>query len=93
MQFDRDRLKADLALVQAQEWLPHYNANDYQGDWDVAALRSVLGSPDIIYSSNLVDIIQDTPLLNRCRYLREVIDTFQCDKTAVRFMRLGPGSG
>jgi len=90
--FDTGKLKLDLDSVLPSDWLPHYNADDYEGDWSVASLRSVSGAQDVPYSSTMPDICRDTPLLSRCPYIAELLAQFNCDKTVVRFMRLAAGA-
>ena len=32
LNFDPDRLKADLAVIQPDEWVPHFNTSYYEGE-------------------------------------------------------------
>lgn len=91
--FDSPRLKADLDSIQPQEWTPHYNDREYGGRWSGVALRSLSGSVRHLVShtadrSGYVD----TPLLNRCAYLSEVLAAFPCRLRSVRLLSLGPRS-
>lgn len=90
--FNVTKLQAELKQIQSEEWIAHYNQADYEGDWHVAGLRSVLGDVDNIYASNIVNIFNDTPLLKRCPYIAQIIASFKCEKTAIRFMKLAPGA-
>ena len=56
-------------------------------------LRSIGGQSDQIYPdpTRIADYT-DTPLLARCPYVREVLDSLEFPLQAVRFLRLRPGS-
>ena len=91
--FDPARLRADLARVAPDEWIPHMQRRHYDGQWSGAALRSIGGA-----SENIVPDARDgatfhaTALLDRCPYFREVLATFHCPLQAVRLLRLHAGS-
>ena len=59
-------------------------------------LRSINGSLDNIISvhqsASPGQFYEDTEFLHGCSYLRSVIDYFECEKTAVRLMKLEPGA-
>ena len=89
--FDLARLKEDLAEIREEDWVDHFNSAAYENEWRCVSLRSVQGRADHIIS--LPDTnYADTAILGRCPYFREVIDTFECEKTSVRLMALGAGS-
>lgn len=93
LQFDAARLKRDLAEVKPDEWIKHFNQYNYEGDWSVASLRSNGGHTKQIYPDpHSPDNFQDTEILARCPYVREVLDTIRCEKESVRFMLLAPGA-
>jgi gluconate kinase len=93
LEFDGRRLQADLSRILPDEFLPHFNADYYEGDWSAAPLRSVGGQPDRIFPDPTAkQAFADTPLLGRCPYLRQVIASFECPVLAARLLRLGPGS-
>jgi len=89
--FDVCRLNEDLMKIKEAEWIAHPNTFDYEAEWRCVPLRSVDGRQDHILSLSDVHY-QDTDILGRCPYFREVIDTFQCEKTSVRLMAMGAGS-
>jgi GNAT superfamily N-acetyltransferase len=92
-QFDAARLQADLALILAEEFVPHFNTAYYQGDWSAVPLRSIGGRTDHIYPDPAArDAFADTSLLARCPCVREVLATLRCPLRAVRFLRLKSGS-
>ncbi len=89
--FDLARLETDLAKITEEDWVAHFNTAAYENEWRCAPLRSMQGRSDHIMS--LLDVpYANTALLDRCPYFREVIDTFECEKTSVRLMAMGPGS-
>ncbi|MEW6733281.1 MAG: aspartyl/asparaginyl beta-hydroxylase domain-containing protein [Acidobacteriota bacterium] len=92
--FDSDQLKNDLATILPTEWSRHFNDQYFHGDWSGVALRSVGGLVPQLYLDPNADnrCYSDTSLLARCRYMQQVINTFQCEKEAVRLLRLGPKS-
>lgn len=89
--YNVERLKTDLKICQKTDWLLHFNQNDFTGHWSSFALRSISGSEsDILATPNAT--FQDTPTLNKCLYFKEIIDSFQCTKEAVRLLSLSPNS-
>ncbi|MBA2672881.1 aspartyl/asparaginyl beta-hydroxylase domain-containing protein [Ramlibacter sp.] len=89
--FDVPRMRQELDAIGTEAWIGHFNTGDYEGGWRCVPLRSVDGRAD-----NILPIegarYADTAWLERCPYLREVIDSFQCEKTSVRLMSLEPGA-
>jgi hypothetical protein len=92
-QFDPARLKADLALIAPEEWRPHYNQQDFGGEWCGVALRSPTGRLDNL-SAPFTDASTffNTPLMTRCGYIHGALSEFQCPLKAVRLLSLAPGS-
>ena len=82
----------DLAEVRSNEWIAHYNTNEYVGDWSIAPMRAPAGLATAIYSTPMPDIYQDTEILKRCSYIPEVIGAIKCVKSAVRLMKLDSGA-
>jgi hypothetical protein len=92
LHFEPQRLKSDLQYILSSDFVAHFNTHYYQGDWSVAPLRSIGGRMDQIYPDPTATNWQDTPLMERCPNLREVVTSFQCEKLAVRLLRLRSGS-
>jgi len=93
LQFDCARLNADLARIASEDWVPHFNKAYYEGDWSAVPLRSVGGGARKIYTDpTRPDECADTPILQRCPYLQEVLRTFECPLRSVRLLRLGAGA-
>jgi len=92
-QFDRERLREDLAKVQPEDWVLHYNRADFDGDWRGTALRSSDGTTtNLVLQSGANPEFEDTPLLERCDYFREVLAAFDCPLKTVRLLSLAPQS-
>jgi hypothetical protein len=89
--FDRERLRADLGIATALHWQAHYNDRAHRGSWTSIALRSASGDTGDIQAWEGADFA-DTALLAACPYFRSVVDSFACDKKAVRLMALGSGA-
>jgi hypothetical protein len=93
LKFDPDRLKADLARLQPEEWIPHFNTSYYEGDWSGVALRAVGGRAGQLYPDpTATDDFADTPILARCPYFQDALAAFQCQLTSARLLRLAAGS-
>jgi len=94
LQFDRARLRAELDGIGADEWLPHYNNQDYGGEWRGVPLRSLRGSASDLSASVATPAIEfaPAPALSRCSYFQEVLGAFPCRLKAVRLLRLSSGS-
>ncbi|MCW5651591.1 MAG: aspartyl/asparaginyl beta-hydroxylase domain-containing protein [Ramlibacter sp.] len=90
MSFDVERLQADLASVEQSEWIAHFNTRAYENSWSCIPLRSVGGRIDNILPLDGA-AFEDTVILERCPYFRQVIDGFQCEKTSIRLMSLEAG--
>jgi quercetin dioxygenase-like cupin family protein len=91
--FDAAHLKADLEKIGSVEWTPHFNPQYYEGAWSGAALRSVNGLTTQLFADpSKKKLYADTPILERCRYIREVLRAFKCSLETVRLLKLEPGS-
>jgi len=91
MNFDLAALQADLQSLHRHEWVAHYNSGTSGEDWRCQALRSAEGRIDHIlaFSDNK---FLNTPLLARCAYFQQVLDSFECDTLSVRLMILHAGA-
>jgi hypothetical protein len=91
--FDSLALKSELGNIGANEWSPHFNPQYYEGVWSGVALRSVGGTASQLYADpSKSKCYADTPVLNRCRYFKEVLATFACPLETVRLLKLEAGS-
>jgi hypothetical protein len=99
IQYARLELPLKLSLMKQEvmalenKWIPHFNTSHYQGNWSVLPLRSVNGGTDRIIPDLMNDCdYKDTPYLDACPTIKQLISTFQCELMAVRLMNLQPGS-
>jgi aspartyl/asparaginyl beta-hydroxylase len=95
LRFDPDRLQHDLAQVQGGDWIRHFVAQNYDGDWSVIPLRGPAGAThpvQMIYPDPTASAFADAPALAATPYLREALGAFACPLQCVRLMRLTPGS-
>ncbi|MGJ8665722.1 MAG: aspartyl/asparaginyl beta-hydroxylase domain-containing protein [Patiriisocius sp.] len=91
--FSEELLLKDLKFCKNTRFINHYSAEDYEGSWNSISLRSSDGLAQNIKAFDpFSDSWIDTPLVKECRYFKEIIDTFECEKYAVRLLNLAPGS-
>jgi hypothetical protein len=91
--FDPEALRSDLNRIAPDEWVAHFNRDYFEGEWAGVALRSTGGDPRQLYSRRETEFLfADTPTLQRCPYVRDILTTFQCRLQAVRFLKLAAGS-
>jgi hypothetical protein len=95
LRFDPERLRDDLGRIAASDWTPHFNTREYDGDWSGVALRAsakanVAGA--LVAGLNVGSEFVDTPVLDRCPYLREILAVFRCPIKSARLLKLGPGA-
>ena len=89
--FNEQKLLEDLAICQKTDWVLLFYQNDFTGNWSSFSLRSISGKEsDILATPNAS--FQDTPSLVKCKYFNEIIDSFECQKEAVRLLSLSPNS-
>jgi len=85
------QLQAELAGVLQEEWPLHFNTRDFNGDWRSISLRSASGESNDIYAHPDAQY-KDTPVLTRMPYVKEILDSWACEKESVRLLSLAPGS-
>jgi quercetin dioxygenase-like cupin family protein len=90
--YDIDRLQAELAGVLKEEWPLHFNTRDFNGDWRSISLRSASGESNDIYAHPSNAGYKDTPVLKLMPYVKEILDSWECEKESVRLLSLAPGS-
>jgi hypothetical protein len=72
--------------------LKNYVPANYDGKDYILPLRSIEGRIDFPAASPFNDEqFKDTDALKQCSYFKEVIDTFKCEKEAIRLMDLPAG--
>jgi len=96
-QFNAAKLQQEISQLENFLWKEHYNKSNYEGSWTTMQLRSINGMVEnntAIQPSALQNghEFRDTPLMEQCAYIKEVIDFFEMEKTAVRLMKLDAGA-
>lgn len=91
--FDVAKMQEELSKFKSEDWIPHFNQPYYEGDWSAIPLRSIDGNersifPDPTGKRQYADTIH----MQNNTYLREVVESFKCDKIDVRLLRLKAGS-
>ena len=93
LQFDEERLVADLSRAMEAQWIPHFNTGGYVGNWKAVSLYAANGNEQNIFA-HLQDqsSITETPLMKECLYFKEVLDSFKFPVLSVRLLRLEAGA-
>lgn len=74
-------------------WSPHFNTYHYEGEWTVLSLRSPGGHRDrIIPDLMSEDLYMDTPLMENCPAIKQLLASFECPMGAVRLLNLKSGA-
>jgi quercetin dioxygenase-like cupin family protein len=89
--YDANRLSAELEGILKEEWPLHFNTKDFNGDWRSISLRSSSGKSNDIYAMP-TGTYQDTPVLDKMPYIKEIINAWHCEKESIRLLSLAPGS-
>jgi hypothetical protein len=93
LEFDPEPLRAEVDCLAADDWVPHFNTDYYEGDWSGVALRSVGGRPTQLYPDPAAsEPFADTALLAGSPALGEALGRLQCELLSARLLRLGPGA-
>ncbi len=90
--FDAPALRAELARVEREDWVRHFNTSYYTGDWEVVSLRSTSAKVSEIYPDPTKNEYLDTNLLKGSPVFQAALAVFQCPLLSVRLMRLAPDS-
>jgi hypothetical protein len=95
--FNVKLLQQEVMSVLKSNWVHHVNTNCYHGDWDVLPIRTLkqnLEQHPILQCFALEEKGEwaNLPLIEQLSEVSKVIEFFQCDVEAVRFMRLKPNA-
>ncbi len=91
--FDVEKLQIDVKKIVNKNWVNHYNANDYSGEWNSIALVSQGGKSENITAFNSGnEKVTFTEIIDSCPYFEEIIEGFKFEKTTVRLLRLAAGA-
>ncbi|TDQ23808.1 aspartyl/asparaginyl beta-hydroxylase domain-containing protein [Tenacibaculum caenipelagi] len=92
-QFDIVKLLRDYSLVVNQDWIPHFNTSGYTGEWKAIPLYSSSGDTSNIFAfQNNNKAVLETPIMNDCKYFKEVISSIKSPILSARLLRLGTGA-
>ncbi len=91
------QMQQELQLLAQQHWYSHVNKTDYQGSWDVLALRCATKhqhAHGILQSFAIEDSEewQDLPLLDQAPSVKDFLQHLPVSIKSVRLMRLHPGA-
>jgi hypothetical protein len=85
-------LRQDVLLLP-NSWAPHFNTYHYEGEWTVLPLRTPGGHHErIIPDLMSEDTYLDTPLMQNCPSVQQLLANFQCPIGAVRLLNLKSGA-
>lgn len=74
-------------------WSPHFNTSQYEGEWTVLPLRAPGGHQDRIIPDLMSESgYEDTPLMDTCPAIKQLLNTFQCPIASVRLLNLKRGA-
>lgn len=93
--FDPTRMAAEVAQIDAADWIEHFVRDNYEGGWSILPLRCTAGATHPVMmavSDPSATVFEDTPWLARAPYFRAVLGAFACPLQSVRLMKLDPGS-
>lgn len=95
LNFDVEKMKCDVRLLDSIEWVSHFVKQNYLGDWSIIPLRGPAHAthPILMSHSNPgCNEFTDTPYLQNLNYIPKVLNTFMCPLLSVRLMKLTAGS-
>lgn len=94
--FNAAVLQNETAALESEYWKMHYNKKHYSGNWSIIPLRALNGDPNLPYSVHHSAPGQipyaDTPLLQQCPYIQQILTGLPFEKTSVRLMKLDAGA-
>jgi hypothetical protein len=91
--FDVVAARAEISCLAANNWFGHFNTINYQGEWNVLALRSPGGSmnniiPDLMSHGGYAD----TALMAECPSIKKLLDGIHCEVLSARLLNLKKGA-
>jgi aspartyl/asparaginyl beta-hydroxylase (cupin superfamily) len=92
--WDVPKLQQEVQSLATDAWKLHYNKKHYEGDWSIIPLHSVNGAIENLFSIQTQTHIKYAPtiFLENCMYIKELLNTLECEKTSVRLMQLAAGA-
>ena len=84
-----------MRRFSSDAWRRHFIRQNYDGDWSILPLRAATGEKHPVRMMAPPPgcvAFADTPLMEGCPYIRDVLSAFHCPLRSVRLMRLTAGS-
>ncbi|MBN3584191.1 aspartyl/asparaginyl beta-hydroxylase domain-containing protein [Algoriphagus aestuarii] len=94
-QFDVQKLQKEVEGLDHIGWTEHFVRHNYKGDWSVIPLTAQEGRNHPVLMASAIPNggkFIPTPYLALCPYISSVLESFLCEKSSVRLMKLTPGS-
>jgi len=80
---------SDVLGFWGDDWQPHFNKRDYEGDWEVLPIRSPGGTnsifPDLMGGQ---EEFADTPYMEQMLSVKKLVGSLQCPVKSVRLLNL-----
>jgi mannose-6-phosphate isomerase-like protein (cupin superfamily) len=93
LSFDAASLMGEVSAFAETSWVPSFNAGYHDGGWQGVALRAAGGDEAKLYPDPARrDLMRDTDFMARCPGIAAALTQLQCPLSAVRVLRLAPGS-
>jgi hypothetical protein len=90
--FNKEQMQQELQQVLSEKWSLHYNTQQYKGNWEALALRSIGGSTENIIALDGSNLFEDTYLMGLTPYIKQVVDSIHCPKMSIRLLNLKAGA-
>lgn len=87
-----DAIQKEVDALRPEDWLPHFNKYDYEGEWTVLSLRSPGGKPNAFAEALNNEGFADTELMQQCPSVHELAGRIQCEIKSIRLLNLKPGA-
>ncbi len=88
--FDSNLLSKDLKIAEDFLFINHYVTSNFSRNYKLLPLRSINGSIESGFATETTNY-EDTIVLDKCLYFKEVISKFKCPKNSIRLMSLPAG--
>lgn len=86
------QMQTEVQRLQ-QDWLPHFNAQHYEGSWTALALRSPGGETNQVVPDAIGNqAYANTPLMQELPAIAGWLETLSCEVMSVRLLNLSAGA-
>lgn len=91
--FNVNKMVAEVQVLLNDIWIPHFNTNGYNGNWNSIALYAPNGDAGNITAMQHDNVsLMETNALKKTTYLKEVLTTFKAPFLSVRLLKLAHGA-